>query len=104
MGETLPTQSSLGVDIAFSSDRLRLLRPFITDRVIELAIRRVIFKEKFFSGTKLKVSEDKHTVKLALLLVQELNVLEDLQDEEEALLRGIDADTLRERRKNPGRQ
>jgi hypothetical protein len=85
--------------VEFTSDRLRLLKPFITDRVVELALNRIVMKEKFFTGARLNVDEPKHIVKVALLVAYELNPHEDFQVEEEALIRGIDADTLRERKK-----
>lgn len=85
--------------IEFTSDRLRILAPFITARAVDLATRRVIFKEKFFKGTACVVEDSAETIKVALLVAYELNPHEDFQVEEEAIIRGINADTLRERKK-----
>lgn len=83
-------------------ERLQALSAFITQSIVDAAVRRVIFKEKFFNGSKLIVKLEPHEAKIALLIVRELNPYEDLQDEEEALLRGINSDTLRNRRKDSG--
>lgn len=81
------------------SDRFRLMQPFLTDRVIELAHRRIFMGEKFFSGETLLVPDGLETVKAALLVAYEINPLEDFQDLEEALMRGISRKTLSARRK-----
>jgi hypothetical protein len=70
--------------------------------VIELAGQRIVQKKKLFTGSRLAVEDSAETVKLALLVAYEMNPFEDFQVEEEALMRGCDADTLRARKKIPG--
>ncbi len=83
----------------FTSDRMRLLAPLITERVIELARIRIMTGENFYKGAVLLLPDDEGVVKLALLVAHEMSPLEDFKAEEEALMRGIDSDTLRARKK-----
>lgn len=87
---------------SFTSDRMRFYGPLITPRVIELARHRVYTREKFFKGTKPTVDDDKQVLRMALIVAYEMHPLTDWHDEEEALIRGIDSDTLRIRKKQPG--
>lgn len=83
----------------FTSNRLRLLGPLITPRVVELAHERIQKGENFFAGKELRVPDDSRIVKIALLLAHEMNPFEDFSAEEEGLIRGIHSDTLRARKK-----
>src|SRR4051812_9005123 len=83
----------------FTSDRLRLLAPLISDEVRKLAYARILGR-KFFNSGKYVLSNDRSVAKLALLLVLEMNPFEILSADEEGLMRGIDADTLRQRKKD----
>lgn len=79
------------------SDRLRLLTPFFTPRVIELARLRLC-GIRFISGrgapADIAVDDAQWVLKLALLLVLEMNPHERFLVEEEALMRGMDADNV----------
>jgi len=87
---------------AFQSDRLRLLAPLITPRVYALALQRIGERRKFFTGTTLNIDEDKSVVRMALIVAHEMHPYEDYQAEEEALIRGLDSDTLRKRKSAAG--
>ena len=86
----------------FTSDRMRLLGPMVTPRVIELARLRIGGRQKFFCGPKLVIDEDRAVLRLALIVARFMNPYEDYLLEEEALVRGVNCDTLRARRKQPG--
>jgi len=87
---------------AFASDRMKFYGPLITPRVIELARHRIYTREKLFVGTKPTVPDEKPVLRMALIVAYEMHPLTDWHDEEEALIRGIDSDTLRKRKKEPG--
>lgn len=87
------------LSLPFTSDRLRLLEPLISAEVRELAYERLLGRKFFHSGGYILPNE-KSVAKLALLLVLEMNPFEILSGDEEGLMRGIDADTLRARKKD----
>lgn len=83
----------------FASDRLRLLGPLITPRVVELARMRFLDGNAFIKSGKLQVPDEKSVVKAALILHYEMNPFAELDFEEEALLTGVCSATLRDRKK-----
>lgn len=86
------------ISLPFTSDRLRLLEPLISSEVRELAYERLLGR-KFFNSGKYILPHRKSVAKLALLLVLEMAPFEILSADEEALMRGIDADTLLKRKR-----
>lgn len=73
---------------AFASDRLRLLGPLVTPRTIELARERILSGESFYSYDKLRDGLTEREVKLALIMVLEMNPRELLDANEQGTLRG----------------
>jgi len=63
----------------------------ITDEILRLARSRIL------DGGNLATREDlpKQTIKLALLLVRQMNPMEELTMAEQAILMGVSKDTLR---------
>lgn len=89
---------------AFTSDRLLLLGEMVTPRAIELARYRVFGGKggkdaKLVKGKDFTVPDDQATVKTALLLAHIMNPAQRFAVEEEALMRGMDADGV-----NPGKR
>ncbi len=82
----------------FTSDRMRLLGPLITSRILEIARIRVATSENLFVGERLNLPDARGDVKLALIVANEMNPFEDWSAEEEALMRGISSKTLRARK------
>jgi hypothetical protein len=74
---------------AFTSDRLRLLGPLITEHAVNLARERVLTGVHFFKGDKMRNGLTRRDVKMALILVLEINPREDLDNNEQGVLRGI---------------
>lgn len=78
---------------AFNSDRMRMLAPLITPRVMELAHFRLLGGE-LISGKTILVPDGKPVVKLALLVVLEMWPHERFTVEEEGIMRGMNADCV----------
>lgn len=72
---------------------MRLMAPLITPRIEELARMRLCGAE-LVNGKALTVPDERWVVKLALLLVLEMNPHERFKVEEEAVMRGMDADNV----------
>jgi hypothetical protein len=77
------------------SSRFAPIRRLVDARVLDLAAQRITTGKSFFCKEKLLLSDPESVVKLALLLAQEINPLEEFSIEEEALIRGICSKTLR---------
>jgi hypothetical protein len=69
---------------------LDLLSPYLTDEIKALAIERITGNRNLARRKDLK----RAIVKLALLLVREINSLEHLSREETAIIMGVDRHTL----------
>ena len=80
------------------SERLELLRPLLSPAIEKLARTRIYRGENLFSGERLLPKLKAADVKIALLLAEIINPLEDFSAEEEALMRGISSKTLRARK------
>jgi hypothetical protein len=91
MRKPLPTPQP---DLEFTSDRLRMLGPLVTPRAIALARHRLIHDRERLSD----VVEDEATVRIALILLREMNPFVQLTNEEEGILRGMDRKTFGKRR------
>lgn len=78
----------------FSSDRLRMLGPLVTSRALELARHRLIHDRDRLSD----MTDDDATVRVALILLREMNPFAVLTNEEEGILRGMDRKTYGKRR------
>ena len=78
----------------FTSDRLRLLGPLVTARALELARHRLVHDRERLG----EAADDDATVRIALILLREMNPLAELTDEEEGMLRGIHRKTFGRRR------
>ena len=76
------------------SDRMRLLGPLVTERVLELARMRLCGTALVKGKKTLAVADALHVVKLALLIVLEMNPHERFTVEEEGIMRGMDADLV----------
>ena len=76
--------------LAFQSDRLRLLGALVSPRAIELARKRVVNHKERLSD----VDDDPATVRIALLLVKEMNPFADLTNAEMGILMGLNAETV----------
>ncbi len=74
----------------FTSDRMRLLGPLVTDRAIELARHRLIHHKERLSDVK----ENQDIIRIALLLVREMSPTAHFTNEEEGILRGLSAETV----------
>lgn len=85
--ETTPLPDPLP---AFSSDRLRMLGPLVTPRALELARHRLIHDRERLSDA----ADDDATVRIALILLREMNPVAQLTNEEEGILRGMDRKTF----------
>lgn len=72
---------------------MRLLAPLITPRVMELAHMRFCGGE-LIKGKALLVPDERHVVKLALIVVLEMWPHERFTVEEEGLMRGMNADNV----------
>lgn len=86
-GEAMPKAAPVP---EFTSDRLRLLGPLITPQALALARRRLV-------DHKQRITEsdgDLATVRVALILLREINPYADLTNAEEGLLRGLNAETV----------
>lgn len=99
MASKRPSKPEPGPLPDFTSDRLRLLRPLVTPRALELAYARIlapkdrlVLKGRKFNG------EDPAVVKVALMLVEFLNPDEALTTEEEGVRRGTAAKTVGKRK------
>lgn len=82
----------------FQSDRLRLLGPLITPQALELARSRILDPRKRLVREKREMDHPEGVVKMALLLVVEMNPCEVLTNEEEGVRRGVSAETIGKRR------
>ena len=74
----------------FTSDRLRMLGPLVTPRALELARHRLIHDRERLNET----GDDDATVRIALILLREMNPVVQLTNEEEGILRGVDRKTV----------
>lgn len=79
----------------FTSDRMRLLGPMVTDAAIELARKRLADHRERVN----RAPCDVETKRVALILFLEMNPRGQLTNEEEGLLRGMKAETFSERRR-----
>ena len=91
MGKRPPTPESMP---EFTSDRMRILGPLVTPRALELARQRLIRDRDRLSDA----ADDDATVRIALILVREMNPVVQLTNEEEGILRGMDRKTFGKRR------
>lgn len=73
----------------FSSDRMKLLAPMVTPRILNMARQRVFTGEHFFYKDKLSVEVTWEELKIVLILVLEINPHEDLDNNEQGALRGM---------------
>lgn len=80
------------------SDRLELLRPLITPKIEKLARDRLLFGNSLVPDKAAFKPAEKNAVKVALLLVQIMNPLEELTDSETAFVIGVSPRTFQERR------
>jgi hypothetical protein len=78
----------------FTSDRMRMLGPLVTPRALELARHRLIHDRERLSDA----ADDDATVRIALILLREMNPVAQLTNEEEGILRGMDRKTFGKRR------
>ena len=78
-------------------DRIELLKPLITPARQKLAHRRLLTGEPLVNSKTGKPLFNAADVKVALLIVHEINPWEMFGKEEEAFLRGVCSDTLRSR-------
>lgn len=89
MGAKASKQPAAPIEVpAFSSDRMRMLAPLITPRVMELALQRILTGESFYSYDKLRDGLTEREVKMALIVVLEMNPRELLDANEQGTLRG----------------
>lgn len=86
-----------------SPEWIEFMGPLLTESARALARSRLTTSDNFFRGEKLAVDAPRATVKVALLLVRALNPTEELSAEEEALLRGRCAKTIRTRKSVTGK-
>lgn len=77
----------------FRSDRMRILAPLITPRIVQLAHFRLCGGE-LVCGKELAVSDSRWAVKLALLVVLEMWPHERFTVEEEGIMRSMNADNV----------
>lgn len=82
----------------WASDRLRLLGPLITPRVVELARMRLT-GTKLVKGKDITVPDGDFAVKLALILTHFMNPAEKFSVEEEGVIRGMDCDGINKAKK-----
>ncbi len=75
---------------ALLGDRFLLLGALITPRALALAQNRLVNHKQRID----KEADDLGTKRIALILVREMNPVIHLINEEEAILRGLDADTV----------
>ncbi len=73
----------------FSSDRLALLKPFLTHEILDMALARVLTGESFFFKDALREGLDKRAVKLALIVALDINPHEHFDANEQGMLRGM---------------
>lgn len=76
----------------FTSDRMRMLRPLITPRVMEIAMSRLVNNLPRLDSAQWR--DDYATKRLALIVLLEMNPAAYLTNEEEGIRRGCDADTV----------
>lgn len=76
--------------IPFTSDRMKLLAPLVTARAVELARKRLLNHKARLS----EVDDDVGTVRVARILLRELNPLIHLTNEELGILMGLNAETV----------
>lgn len=69
----------------FTSDRMRLLGPLITPRALEIARHRLIFDSERVD----KLDDDEATLRMALILLREMNPEMHLTCEEDGIRIGI---------------
>lgn len=74
----------------FSSDRMRLMAPMLTPRIVHMARNRIIIGESFFKGGQLQVEASEAEVRLALMVTLEIHPRIELDNFEQGLLRGMD--------------
>jgi hypothetical protein len=77
----------------FTSDRMLLLGPLVTPRALEIARARVLNDAPRVSD----LDDDDSTLRIALLLVREMNPSAHFTNEEEGILRGMDRKTVGKR-------
>ncbi len=65
---------------------MALLGSLVTPRALEIARHRLIFHTERVS----ELPDDRGTLRIALILVREMNPCADLTNEEEGILRGMD--------------
>lgn len=75
---------------AFTSDRMRLMAPMLSPRIIALAQNRIIICESFFKNGALQVEASEVEVRLALMVALEIHPRLELDNFEQGLLRGMD--------------
>lgn len=74
----------------FTSDRMRLMAPMLTPRIVDMARMRIITVESFFKGGSLQVEASEPEVRLSLMVALEIHPRLELDNFEQGLLRGMD--------------
>lgn len=73
----------------FTSDRMRLMAPMLTPRILDLARTRILTAESFFSYDKLRTDYDETEVRIALMVALEIHPRLELDNNEQGVLRGM---------------
>jgi hypothetical protein len=95
-GHAMSSKSSKPAPVEWASDRMKMLAPLITPRVMELAYLRMQ-GVRFIAGKGVKaiaVEDEQWVLKMALIVVLEMWPHQRFGVEEEALMRGMDADNV----------
>lgn len=74
---------------------LDIIAPSLTPKVRNLAMGRLLGGEALITAGEKVSEEDRSARKLAIILVRQINPHEDLNEAEEALLRGMSLKALR---------
>lgn len=73
----------------FTSDRMRLMAPMLTPRIVDMARMRIVTVESFYYLDKLRDGLDVAEVRLALMVALEIHPRLELDDNEQGALRGM---------------
>ncbi len=84
---------------AFTGDRMLLLGPLVTPRVLTLARMRLLHRDSLMKGKEIIAGCDRETLKVVYLIVMMMNPHERLRVEEEGVLRSMDSDNINSHKK-----
>lgn len=73
----------------FSSDRMRLMAPMLTPRIVDMARMRIVTAESFFSYDKLREGLNEQEVRIVLMVALEIHPRLEIDDNEQGVLRGM---------------